>query len=157
MPGSGVTGVASTVTGGAQASQREGGGLTTDSHALPLRVLHVLHELPGQLLQLLHLLQGQRSWGPRGAHLQSQHSLYTLSRVTPPKNIPQSAYPLSSNKDQLPSLPFPRCSGLTLDTLDLRVLTTLPRPQHHTNKGKGMSLPPPLPKPPWQPQTGQND
>lgn len=84
-------------------SQQVGGGLTIDGNILPLRMLHVLHQLLGQLLQLLHLLQSQRSWGPRGAHLKPQHFLHTLSRVTPSKNPPKPANPLSSSKDYLSS------------------------------------------------------
>lgn len=38
-------------------------------HALPLRVLHVLHQLLGQLLQLFHLLQGQGAWASRRTYL----------------------------------------------------------------------------------------
>lgn len=38
-------------------------------HALPLRVLHVLHQLLGQLFQFLHLLQGQGAWASRRAYL----------------------------------------------------------------------------------------
>lgn len=37
--------------------------------ALPLRMIHVLHQLLGQLFQLLHLLQGQGAWASRRAYL----------------------------------------------------------------------------------------